>query len=64
MCGGLGSGLALALLPLRWWARMGAALGASAAYVARSALTPALLGAAFAQLRRDDTEDAATTTQE
>ena len=53
-CGGLGSGLALTLLPPRWWARFGAVLGATAAHMARSSLTPALIGAALAQLRRGD----------
>ena len=52
--GGLSSGMALTLLPPRWWARFGAALGTAAALMARSSLTPALIGAALAQLRRGD----------
>lgn len=52
--GGLSSGMALTLLPPRWWARFGAVFGATAAFVARSSLTPALIGAALAQVRRND----------
>ncbi|MDR3386080.1 MAG: hypothetical protein P4L92_03435 [Rudaea sp.] len=49
--GGFVGGLALTLLPSRWWARVGALVGASAAGIARSALTPALIGAVVSQIR-------------
>jgi hypothetical protein len=49
--GGLTSGLALSLLPIRWWGHIGATFAKIAAGVARSALTPALVGAAVAQVK-------------
>jgi len=49
--GGLASGAALGLLPVRWWGGIGAVLGRLAAFVARSSLMPALTGAALARLR-------------
>ena len=54
LCSGFVSGAALAFLPPRWWARVGAVLGATAASAARSALTPALIGAALSRMRRSD----------
>ena len=51
--GGVASGLALALCPPRWWARVGSVVGGTAAGIARSALAPMLIGAALSQLRRD-----------
>jgi hypothetical protein len=51
ICGGFTSGLALALLPPSYWGRFGAAFGATAAWVARSALAPPLIGALLSQLR-------------
>ncbi len=54
LAGGFVSGLALTLLPPRWWARAGATVGAAAATMARSALTPAVIGAVIARIRRDD----------
>ncbi|HET8941290.1 MAG TPA: hypothetical protein VFN13_04810 [Rudaea sp.] len=60
VAGGFISGLALVVLPSRWWARAGAVAGASAASVARSVLTPMLMGAALAWLRPDAKADAAT----
>jgi hypothetical protein len=56
--GGFASGLALTFLPPRWWARIGAFAGATAATVARSALTPAIVGAAMAQFRHNDASSA------
>jgi hypothetical protein len=52
LCGGFVSGLALTFLPTRWWARFGAGVGATAAVAARSTLTPALIGALLAKVRR------------
>jgi len=52
--GGFASGLALALFPSRWWARIGATVGATAAGIARSALTPAIVGAVLSHTRRSD----------
>lgn len=52
--GGFTGGLALALLPPRWWARVGAVVGATAAAAARSALIPAVVGAMLSQVRRSD----------
>lgn len=49
--GGLVSGLALATLPPRVWSRLGAALFGGTAWLARSKLSPALLGAFFAGLQ-------------
>jgi hypothetical protein len=54
LCGGFVSGLALTFFPPRWWARIGAFAGATAATAARSALTPAIVGAVLAHVRRDD----------
>ncbi|MEO8957830.1 MAG: hypothetical protein ABI304_02725 [Rudaea sp.] len=51
LAGGFTSGLALVVLPARWWARAGAVAGRAAAGAARSVLTPMLLGAALAWLR-------------
>lgn len=51
---GFASGLALTLLPPRWWARIGSAAGATAAGAARSAFTPAVVGAVISRLRRGD----------
>lgn len=51
LAGGFTSGLALVVLPARWWARAGAVAGRAAAGAARSVLTPMLLGAAVAWLR-------------
>jgi hypothetical protein len=52
--GGFATGLALTFLPPRWWARIGAAVGATAAGLARSALTPAVVGAVLARVQRSD----------
>ena len=52
--GGLASGFALALLPLRWWAALGALAGRTAALAARSTLAPALVGAAVTRIKRHD----------
>jgi hypothetical protein len=64
ICGGFTSGLALAMLPPSYWGRFGATLGATAAWVARSALAPPLIGALLSQLRRsaEPVKDAAETT--
>jgi hypothetical protein len=51
---GFSAGLALALLPSRWWARVGAAVGATAASTARSALAPAIVGAVLSALLRSE----------
>jgi hypothetical protein len=51
---GFSAGLLLALLPPRWWAGMGAALGTTAASTARSALAPAIVGAVLSHLLRSD----------
>jgi hypothetical protein len=58
--GGFASGLALTFLPPRWWARIGAFAGASAATAARSAFTPAIVGAVMAQFRRGDGANSAS----
>jgi hypothetical protein len=47
---GFSAGLALALLPPRWWGGVGAALGKTAASTARSALAPAIVGAVLSHL--------------
>lgn len=52
--GGLIGGLALTLLPPRWWARVGAAVGESTAIAARSVLVPVLIGALLPQARRNE----------
>ena len=49
--GGFAGGLALVILPTRWWERAGAVAGSAAASSARSVLTPMLIGAAVAWLR-------------
>jgi len=49
--GGFVTGIALTLLPTRWWGRIGAVAGTVSAAAARSLLTPAFMGAAFAKLR-------------
>jgi hypothetical protein len=51
---GFSAGLALALLPSRWWAGVGAALGTTAASTARSALAPAIVGVVLSQLLRGE----------
>jgi hypothetical protein len=52
LCGGFASGLALTFFPPRWWARIGAFAGSSAATAARSAFTPAVITAVLAHFRR------------
>ena len=52
--GGFGGGLALSLLPTRWWGRIGAAVGTLTAAAARSILTPAFMGAALTKVRGGD----------
>lgn len=52
--GGFALGLALTLLPLRWWTKAGAATGAAAAAAARSALLPMIIGAALSQKRQPE----------
>jgi hypothetical protein len=52
--GGFASGFALALLPLRWWAAVGALAGRTVALAARSTLAPALVGAAVTRIKRHD----------
>jgi hypothetical protein len=52
--GGLASGFALALLPVRWWAGIGAFAGRTLAIVARSALAPALVSAVAARTKHTD----------
>jgi hypothetical protein len=52
--GGLAGGLALTLLPPRWWARVGAVVGESTAIAARSVLVPILIGVLLPQKRRTD----------
>ena len=47
---GFASGLAVSLLPVRWWGRIGAVVGSVGAAAARSFLTPAFLGAAVGKL--------------
>jgi hypothetical protein len=55
--GGFVSGLVLTFFPPRWWARVGAFAGATAATAARSALTPAIIGTVLAHFRHDDDSD-------
>lgn len=54
LIGGFSAGLALALLPPRWWERAGATLGAAAASTARSALAPAIAGAVLSHVLRSE----------
>jgi hypothetical protein len=49
---GFSAGLALALLPSRWWAGLGATLGTTAASTARSGLAPVIVGAVLSHLLR------------
>jgi hypothetical protein len=51
---GFSAGLALALFPPRWWARVGATLGGAAARTARSALAPAIMGAVLSHVLRSE----------
>ena len=48
---GVASGLALSLLPIRWWGHVGALLAKVAAGAARSALAPVIVGAAMSQVK-------------
>lgn len=54
LIGGFATGVALTLLPTRWWGRIGAAFGTAfgtlGAAAARSLLTPAFMGAAVAKM--------------
>lgn len=50
--GGLLGGLALALVPPRIWANVGASLFGNSARVARSALGPSVVGALLAAIQR------------
>jgi hypothetical protein len=63
LLGGFATGVALTLLPTRWWGRIGAVAGTLSAAAARSLLTPAFMGAAFAKLR-DKKPSAATSASE
>lgn len=47
---GFASGIALTLLPTRWWARIGALTAESAAVAARSLLLPFLVGAVLGKI--------------
>ena len=49
---GFVSGLALTLLPTRWWARIGALTAESAAVAARSLVLPFLAGAIVGEVQR------------
>lgn len=53
LAGGVVAGLAVALLPTRWWGRIGALAGSIAGTVgaaaAKSFVTPAVMGAALAR---------------
>lgn len=53
LAGGFATGLAVALLPTRWWGRIGALAGSVAGTVvaaaAKSFVTPAVMGAALAR---------------
>jgi len=51
MLAGFATGMALALLPTRWWGRIGAVFGTVTAAAARSLLTPAVIGAAVTKMR-------------
>ena len=57
---GFSAGLALALFPSRWWARAGAAVGATAAGAARSGLAPAIVGAVLSHLLSSEDESRKT----
>lgn len=63
LAGGFTGGLALVVLPARWWARAGAVAGSAAAGAARSVLTPMLLGAAVAWLRPNRSTDGSITAE-
>lgn len=54
LASGFVAGLALTLLPSRWWAGVGAALGKTAASSARSPLAPAIIGAVLSQLLQSE----------
>jgi hypothetical protein len=54
VCSGFACGLALTFFPPRWWARIGAFAGSIAATAARSAFTPAIIGAVLSHFRRGD----------
>jgi len=64
VCGGFVSGLALTFFPPRWWARMGAFAGATAATAARSAFTPAVIAAVVAHYRRNGASETAPQSSE
>jgi hypothetical protein len=49
VAGGFAGGLALAWLPTRLWAKVGAVAGSGAAMAARSLLTPMIAGALLAR---------------
>ena len=51
LLGGFATGVALTLLPTRWWGRIGALAGTLTAAAARSLLTPAFIGAAIGRMR-------------
>ena len=65
LIGGFATGVALTLLPTRWWGRIGAAFGTVfgtlSAAAARSLLTPAFLGAAVTKMRDKRTSTASDT---
>jgi len=58
LAGGFATGLAVALLPTRWWGRIGALAGSIAGTVgaaaAKSFVTPAVMGAALARKKMAD----------
>ena len=64
LCSGFASGLALTFFPPRWWARIGAFAGATAATAARSAFTPSIVGAVLAHARRGNRESSSVQASE
>jgi hypothetical protein len=63
LCSGFASGLALTFFPTRWWARIGALAGSTAATAARSAFTPAIITAVLAHFRRSNDGTSETPSQ-
>jgi hypothetical protein len=49
--GGFLGGFALAILPVKTWTRIGAAIAGTSAWLARSSLTPTLFGVVVGALR-------------
>jgi predicted lipid-binding transport protein (Tim44 family) len=53
VAGGLAGGLVVGMLPRRFWSRIGAVLGSAGGILARSVLTPMVVGAIVARDHAD-----------